>query len=76
MIAFLLAIIRFCFRQQKSIASDGIPATSFLVDTVEVEYERLREVGVTYAQPPTKMGPVTAAILDDKCWNLIQIASM
>jgi hypothetical protein len=30
---------------------------------------------VTFTQPPTAMGPMTTAVLDDTCGNLIQIAS-
>jgi hypothetical protein len=31
---------------------------------------------VTFTQPPVAMGPVTTAVLDDTCGNLIQIAQM
>jgi catechol 2,3-dioxygenase-like lactoylglutathione lyase family enzyme len=59
-----------------ALAADGIPFTSFGVDDVHKEYERLRALGVTFTQPPTAMGPVTTAVLDDTCGNLIQIAAM
>jgi hypothetical protein len=29
---------------------------------------------VRFTQPPVDMGPVTTAVLDDTCGNLIQIA--
>ena len=61
---------------QQAIVADGIPATSFAVDDVQVEFERLASRGVTFVQPPTPMGPVTTAVFDDTCGNLIQIASM
>ncbi|GIF74010.1 VOC family protein [Asanoa siamensis] len=57
-----------------ALAEDGIPVTSFAVDDVRAEYERLRARGVQFTQPPTEMGPVTTATLDDTCGNLIQIA--
>jgi catechol 2,3-dioxygenase-like lactoylglutathione lyase family enzyme len=57
-----------------ALAEDGIPFTSFAVEDVEAEYERLRARGVRFTQPPTAMGPVTTAVLDDTCGNLIQIA--
>ncbi|MFI7440692.1 VOC family protein [Nonomuraea indica] len=57
-----------------ALVADGIPYTSFAVRDVKVEYERLRELGVRFTQEPTEMGPVTTAILDDTCGNLIQIA--
>jgi catechol 2,3-dioxygenase-like lactoylglutathione lyase family enzyme len=53
---------------------DGVPFTSFAVDDVRAEYERLRGLGVHFSQEPTDMGPVTTAVLDDTCGNLIQIA--
>ena len=59
-----------------ALVEDGMPATSFGVDDVHEEYERLTKLGVTFTQPPTEMGPVTTAILDDTCGNLIQIAHM
>ena len=61
---------------KQALVKDGIPFTSFAVDDVHAEYERLRALGVVFTQPPTDMGPVTVATLDDTCGNLIQIASM
>jgi hypothetical protein len=48
--------------------------TSFGVADVQAEYDRLRSAGVHFTQPPVAMGPVTTAVLDDTCGNLIQIA--
>jgi len=53
---------------------DGIPFTSFAVDDVHREFERLAALGVRFTQEPTQMGPVTPAVFDDTCGNLIQIA--
>jgi catechol 2,3-dioxygenase-like lactoylglutathione lyase family enzyme len=58
-----------------ALVEDGIPFTSFAVDDVQQEYERLRGLGVRFTQEPTDMGPVTTAVLDDTCGNLIQIAA-
>jgi catechol 2,3-dioxygenase-like lactoylglutathione lyase family enzyme len=57
-----------------ALLNDGIPFTSFGVDDVHAEYERLKELGVRFTQAPVEMGPVTLAVLDDTCGNLIQIA--
>ncbi|MBB5490582.1 hypothetical protein HNR07_001719 [Nocardiopsis metallicus] len=43
------------------------------MDDVHAGYERLRELGVRFTQGPLEMGPVTTAVLDDTCGNLIQI---
>ena len=60
---------------KEALVADGIPFTSFAVDDVRAEYERLNALGVTFTQPPTEMGPVVTAIFDDTCGNLLQIAS-
>ncbi|MEU1214505.1 VOC family protein [Streptomyces sp. NPDC005791] len=56
-----------------ALVNDGIPATSFAVDDVTAEFDRLRGLGVRFTQDPLTMGPVTTAVLDDTCGNLIQI---
>ena len=60
---------------KEALARDGIPFTSFAVDDVPREYERLRALGVRFTQEPVAMGPVTTAVFDDTCGNLIQIAA-
>jgi catechol 2,3-dioxygenase-like lactoylglutathione lyase family enzyme len=59
---------------KKALVNDGIPVTSFGVDDVRQEYARLRAAGVAFTQPPTAMGPVITAVLDDTCGNLVQLA--
>ncbi|MFJ9859999.1 VOC family protein [Streptomyces albogriseolus] len=58
-----------------ALVADGIPLAQFTVDDVRAEYTRLREHGVRFTQEPLEMGPVTTAVFDDTCGNLIQIAS-
>jgi catechol 2,3-dioxygenase-like lactoylglutathione lyase family enzyme len=60
-----------------ALVADGIPFTSFAVEDVHEEYERLSAAGVRFTQEPAEMGPgVTTAVLDDTCGNLIQIAAV
>ncbi len=59
---------------KEALVADGVPLTSFAVDDVQAEYERLRALGVHFTQEPADMGTVTTAVLDDTCGNLIQIA--
>ena len=59
-----------------ALVEDGIPFTSFAVADVEREYERLSALGVFFTQAPRVTGPVTTAVLDDTCGNLIQIAAL
>jgi catechol 2,3-dioxygenase-like lactoylglutathione lyase family enzyme len=58
-----------------ALVQDGIPFTSFAVEDVEREYERLSALGVVFTQAPLAAGPVTTAVLDDTCGNLIQIVA-
>lgn len=61
---------------KEALVADGVPLTSFGVEDVHAEYERLKGLGVRFTQEPVDMGPVTTAVLDDTCGNLIQIAQM
>jgi catechol 2,3-dioxygenase-like lactoylglutathione lyase family enzyme len=59
---------------KRALVEDGIPFTSFAVNDAQAEYQRLQSRGVHFTQPPVEMGPVTTAVFDDTCGNLIQIA--
>ncbi len=59
---------------KNALVRDGIPFTSFAVDDIHGEYDRLRAEGVVFTQPPVTMGSVTVAVFDDTCGNLIQMA--
>jgi len=59
---------------QKALFEAGIPATSFAVDDIQAEYERLKDLGVVFTMAPTAMGSVTLAAFQDTCGNIIQIA--
>ena len=56
-----------------ALVADGIPATSFAVDDVDSEVARLRGLGVRIVREPMRSGPVTTAVLDDTCGNLLQL---
>jgi catechol 2,3-dioxygenase-like lactoylglutathione lyase family enzyme len=60
---------------KQALVDDGIPYTSFAVDDVQAEYERLRGLGVQFTQEPLEMESISTAVFDDTCGNLIQIAS-
>jgi len=59
---------------KEALVGDGIPFTSFAVNDVAAEFARLKGLGVRFTQEPAAMGPVTTAVFDDTCGNLIQIA--
>ena len=58
-----------------ALMEDGIPLASFMVNDVQAEHARLISAGVQFTQPPLQMGPVTTAVFDDTCGNLVQIVS-
>ena len=60
---------------KEALVNDGIPYASFAVTDAQAEFERLRGLGVRFTQEPMAAGPVTTAVFDDTCGNLIQIAS-
>lgn len=61
---------------QKALYDAGIPLTAFHVDDIQKEYDRLEKLGVAFSMKPTKMGPVTLAVLDDTCGNNIQLVQV
>lgn len=58
---------------QAALFEAGIHLTAFAVAGIEKEYERLKELGVSFKTAPVKRGPVTIAIFNDTCGNLIQM---
>ena len=61
---------------KESLVADNIPFTTFEVDDIYQEYERLKKLGVAFTMEPTNMGMTTVAIFNDTCGNLIQIHQM
>lgn len=61
---------------QKALKDAGIPYTSFAVENLTKEYERLTKAGVEFSMEPREMGPVKIAVLDDTCGNNIQLVEM
>jgi catechol 2,3-dioxygenase-like lactoylglutathione lyase family enzyme len=60
---------------QKWMVEQRIPWTAFHVDDVDADHERLVGLGVVFTSPPSDMGPIRAATLDDTCGNLIMLYS-
>jgi predicted enzyme related to lactoylglutathione lyase len=58
---------------RKAIYDGGIAAAAFAVTDIQKEFERMKKLGVRFVMEPTQMGPVTQAVFDDTCGNLIQI---
>lgn len=58
---------------QKALFDAGIPLTAFGVSDIQKEHERLTKAGVKFKSAPAKAGPVTIAVFEDTCGNLIQM---
>ncbi|SDE22886.1 VOC family protein [Kordiimonas lacus] len=61
---------------QEALFADGIPCTSFSVEDVDAEYERLVKAGVGFTVAPMVAGNAKMAVFDDTCGNLIQIVEL
>ncbi|HZD11553.1 MAG TPA: VOC family protein [Candidatus Binatia bacterium] len=61
---------------KKALVRDWIPYTAFVVDDIQKEYAKLKQLGVRFTMEPTNMGSTIVAIFDDTCGNLIQIFQM
>jgi catechol 2,3-dioxygenase-like lactoylglutathione lyase family enzyme len=61
---------------REALAEDGIPITSFAVDDVQKEYERLVEKGVVFTQKPMTQAGWASAVFDDANGNLIEITEV
>ncbi|MGA8144785.1 MAG: VOC family protein [Candidatus Acidiferrales bacterium] len=58
---------------QKALFVAGIPATAFLTNDINAEYQRLKSLGVKFRSEPKSMGPITAVLFEDTCGNLINL---
>jgi len=58
---------------QKALFAAGIPATAFLTANIASEYQRLKQLGVSFRGEPKSMGPITAVLFEDTCGNLINL---
>ena len=58
---------------QQALYAAGIPATAFVTNDMDAEFERLRSAGVVFRGEPVDMGAVTAVLFEDTCGNLINL---
>jgi catechol 2,3-dioxygenase-like lactoylglutathione lyase family enzyme len=61
---------------QQEIFRQGAAAANFFVGDVQAEFDRMKQLGVTFTKEPTKTTGSTIAVLDDTCGNLIQITHL
>jgi len=58
---------------QQALLADGIPITSFESADIDGECEWLASQGVVFRQRPRRLGPLTVAVFEDGCGNLLQV---
>ena len=58
---------------QEKLYEQEIPLTSFAVEDIQGEYDRLIDLGVEFKMVPTDIGTATVTVFDDTCGNLIQL---
>lgn len=58
---------------QKALFDAGIPSTVLGTDDIQKEYAGLTALGVVFRSAPKAMGPVTMALFEDTCGNLINL---
>src|SRR5260221_10828153 len=46
---------------QEAIFKQGIPSTTFAVDDIQKEFERMKKLGVVFTMEPTQMVPTTVS---------------
>ncbi len=58
---------------QAALYNAGIPATAFISDDIQAEFEKLTALGVNFLGEPTNMGAATGVMFDDTCGNLLSL---
>lgn len=58
---------------QKALFAAGIPAAAFITSDIAAEFTRLKAKGVKFRGEPKAMGPITSALFEDTCGNLINL---
>jgi catechol 2,3-dioxygenase-like lactoylglutathione lyase family enzyme len=58
---------------QSALFKAGIPAAAFITKDIATEFQRLKALGVKFQSEPKQMGPITAAVFEDTCGNLINL---
>jgi len=58
---------------QEGLYKEGIPVIVFGVEDIQIEYERLKKLGVVFKKEPTETEWGIVAMFDDTCGNYIQL---
>ncbi len=58
---------------QAALFAAGIPFTALETKDIRADYLRLKNLGVIFRNEPQQTGPVTTALFEDTCGNLINL---
>jgi catechol 2,3-dioxygenase-like lactoylglutathione lyase family enzyme len=58
---------------QSALFKAGMPAAAFITKNIAAEFQRLKALGVKFRSEPKQMGPITTAVFEDTCGNLINL---
>jgi catechol 2,3-dioxygenase-like lactoylglutathione lyase family enzyme len=58
---------------QAALFDAGIPAAAFITKDIAAEFQRIKVLGVKFRSEPKQAGPITAAVFEDTCGNLINL---
>ena len=58
---------------QAALFEAGIPAAAFITKDIAADFKRLTALGVKFRSEPQSTGPITAAVFEDTCGNLINL---
>jgi catechol 2,3-dioxygenase-like lactoylglutathione lyase family enzyme len=58
---------------QKALFDAGIPAIALITKDIGADFRRLSAAGVVFRGEPAAMGPITAAVFEDTCGNLVNL---
>lgn len=63
-------------KYKEGLYEQGIPAITFGVENLHAEYERLKQLGVTFKKEPTQTDWGYEAVFDDTSGNFIHLAQL
>lgn len=61
---------------QKALFDAEIPATAFVTDDIQGDFERLKAAGVVFLSEPLDIGTAMIVVFEDTCGNLIQLVQV
>ena len=58
---------------QQALFEAGIPAMALISKDIQADYARLSGLGVKFRGAPQSFGPITSAVFEDTCGNLVNL---